>query len=272
MQSTLTKQPKLELHQTDDRPLNVLILDDLDTDRVRLRRLCRKSGLEFDLFEAEDLKGFREVLDNNRIDIAFLDYRLAMDNGLDALKILTTHEDQVHAIPIMVTSVEDPHVIVEAMRSGCADYLTKEELSVEAVRKSVASAFERRMLIAALNEAQSSRNAMRMSVSRIAKTCGPEIRSIMSGTIRHIRTIKQRGTLEAHVSDNFSKLEQSCMEIFRFLDELKALLDGRQQESDDGSRALIRRPVRQALPAPGDRNVTAAAQDEPLKEQATSDA
>jgi DNA-binding NarL/FixJ family response regulator len=270
MQSTLTQQPKLELHNTDDRPLNVLILDDLDTDRVRLRRLCRKSGLEFELFEAEDLRGFREVLDTHRIDIAFLDYHLSMDNGLDALKILTAHEDQVHAIPIMVTSVEDPHVIVEAMRSGCADYLTKEELSVEAVRKSVASAFERRMLIAALNEAQSSRNAMRMSVSRIAKTCGPEIRSIMSGTIRHIRTLKQRGMLEGHVSENFSKLERSCMDIFRFLDDLKGLLEGKQPENDDEPRALTRRPVRQALPAPRDTHMAVTAQDENQKEQATS--
>ncbi len=272
MQSTLTQQPKLELHNSDDRPLNVLILDDLDTDRVRLRRLCRKSGLEFELFEAEDLNGLREVLNNNRIDVAFLDYHLAMDTGLDALKILTAHEDQVHAIPIMVTSVEDPHVIVEAMRSGCADYLTKEELSVEAVRKSVASAFERRMLIAALNEAQSSRNAMRMSVSRIAKTCGPEIRSIMSGTIRQIRSLKQRGKLEENVSENFSKLERSCMDIFRFLDELKALLDGRQLESEDAPRAITTRPVRQVQPAPRDSCAAVAAELGTQKEQATSGA
>ncbi len=237
MQPMQAVQPPLVLQGDENRLLNVLILDDLQADRMRLRRFCRKAGMEFELYEAEDLKSFREVLDAHTIDIAFLDYHLAMETGLDALRILTAHEDQVEAIPIMVTSVDRHDVVVEAMRSGCADYLTKEELSVAAIRKSVTSAFERRILIAALNEAQSSRNAMRLSVSRFANTCGPEIRSVMSATIRHVRSLRHQDGLNSHFVQNLSDLEHSCIDVFGFLDEMRSLLDGRAKTAEIGQES-----------------------------------
>ena len=229
--NVLNSQPlaPLDLGRDETRPLNVLILDDIETDRLRLRRFCRKAGLEFELFEAEDLQGFRAILDSHKIDLAFLDYHLAMDTGLDALKILTAHEDQVDTVPIMVTSVDRYDVAVEAMREGCADYITKEELSVDAIRKSIASAFERRILIAALHEAQSSRHAIRMSVARIAKTCGPEIRTVMSATIRHVRTLRREPGVNPNFAENLTKLERNCTDIFGFLDDVKALLDGQSE-------------------------------------------
>ena len=257
MQTALKKQPTLELYKSDDRPLNVLILDDLETDRVRLRRFCRKAGLEFQLHQAEDLKGFRAILDEHPIDIAFLDYHLALENGIDALKILTAHEDQVDAIPIMVTSVDRYDVVVDAMRSGCADYLTKEELSVDAIRKSITSAFDRRILIAALNEAQSSRNAMRLSVARIARTCGPEIRSTMAGTIRHVRSLRRQTGVTPTVTENLTKLERSCLDIFSFLDDIKALLDGKPESETEIPLIPVFRKIevaRRETPVPTDGN------------------
>ena len=149
-----------------NRIFNVLFLDDQEADRMRIRRFLRKAGLEFRDFEAHDLATFRDQLDDNIMDLVFIDYHLDMENGIDALRHLISHEDQANALPIMVSSVDRHDVVIEAMRMGCADYLVKEELSVDAVRKSVASAFERKILIAAISESQTSRHAMRMAVSR----------------------------------------------------------------------------------------------------------
>ncbi|SIS76140.1 Response regulator receiver domain-containing protein [Roseivivax lentus] len=208
-----------------EAPLHILVLDDLEADRARLRRLCRKAGLEFVLHEVSDLAGMRDLLDRQEIDIAFLDYHLEMHTGLDALKLLIGHEDQVNAIPIMITSVDRHDIAVEAMRKGCADYLTKEELSVDALRKSVTSAFERRLLIAALGEAQSSRSEMHLSILRFARTCGPQIREVLGSTLMQVRALKRAQATDAQVRETLMVLEQSCGDIFAFLDDVQSLMD-----------------------------------------------
>lgn len=218
-------EPLVVAHSEAKPVLDVLILDDFEADRMRLRRFCRKAGLDFELHEAEDLESFRQIINTKKMDLVFLDYHLAMDNGLDALRILQAQEDQVDAIPIMITSVDRYDVAVQSMRMGCADYLTKEELSVESIRKSIVSAFERRILISALNESRSSHHAMRVSVDRLSKTCGPEIRSILAATLRHARTLRASDLLSSNVRSSLGGLEKSCGQIYSFLDEVSGLLE-----------------------------------------------
>lgn len=220
--------------------LKVLILDDQEADRVRIKRLLRKAGLDFTLYEAADIASFREQLDRGEMDLVFLDYYLDMETGLDALKLLIAHEDQAKALPIMVTSLDRVDVAVEAMRGGCADYLIKEQLSVEAIRKSVTSAFERSILISALSEAQSSRQALRVSVGRFARTCGPEIRSVLAGTLRHARAARQHAEGNPHFAANLSKLEGSCHDIFAFFDSLVALLENLEGKPETRDRLLAK--------------------------------
>lgn len=219
-------EPLVVPHSAAKPVLDVLILDDFEADRMRLRRFCRKAGLDFELHEAEDIESFRQIINTTKMDLVFLDYHLAMDTGLDALRLLQAQEEQVDAIPIMITSVDRYDIAVESMRMGCADYLTKEELSVESIRKAIVSAFERRILISALNESHSSQHAMRVSVSRIAKTCGPEIRSVLAATLRHVRTMRASDLLSSNVRGSLNGLEKSCGQIYGFLDEVSGLLEG----------------------------------------------
>ena len=239
-----TLQDPLEVaHSGTKTVLDVLILDDLEADRMRLRRFCRKAGLDFELHEAHDLASFRKCIDTQKMDLVFLDYHLAMETGLDALQLLQAQEDQIDAIPIMVTSVDRYDTAVEAMRAGCADYLTKEELSVESIRKTIISAFERRILISALNESHSSQHALRVSISRIAKTCGPEIRAVLAATLRHVRTLRSADMLSTNVKSSLGGLEKSCGQIYTFLDEISGLAEAEK------TTALQSAPP-QALPTP----------------------
>ena len=225
MLSNTLPEPLIVAHSESKTVLDVLILDDLEADRMRLRRFCRKAGLDFELHEAHDIESFRKAINSKKMYLVFLDYHLAMDTGLDALRLLQAQEDQVDAIPIMITSFDRYDIAVEAMRAGCADYLTKEELSVEAIRKSIISAFERRILISALNESHSEQHAMRVSVARMANTCGPEIRSVLAATLRHTRTLRAADMLSGNVRSSLAGLEKSCGQIYGFLDEVSALLE-----------------------------------------------
>ena len=114
--------------------LNILSVDDDQIDRMRLKKTCQKAGLSIEFHEAANLHEMRTKLDEIYFDLIFLDHNLGMDTGLDALKIVMCHEDQVQAIPIMLTSSTDYQIAVDAMRQGCADYIVKEELSDSSVR------------------------------------------------------------------------------------------------------------------------------------------
>ncbi|WP_425101571.1 response regulator [Tropicibacter sp. S64] len=226
-----TAAPQMQYAPEQDvtEPLKVLFLDDQQPDRNRLKRFCRKAGLKFQPYDAANLDEFRAILDQDVMDIVFLDYYLDMETGFDALKILTAHEEQVDAVPIMVTSVARHDIAVEVMRNGCADYLTKEELSIESVRKSIVSALERSILIAAIGQATSPRAAMRVSMTRVSKTCGPEIRAVLAATLRHVRGLRNSTQSQSTMAANLDALEKSCSDINIFLDEIKEILDGHSE-------------------------------------------
>jgi len=201
-----------------------LILDDSEVDRMRLRKLCANAGMDLDIHEAVTIKDMRAHLDRMSYDLVFLDHHLEMETGLEALKVLAAHPDQSDALPIMVTSVTDHNIAVEAMREGCADYLVKEELSVEALRKSITSAIERRILLAALSEARAFQANVHKTIHRFVHSCGPEMRSIMSGMLRQIRTIKMRNDRDVHLGTSLTALETGCKDLFTFLDDLTTVV------------------------------------------------
>lgn len=209
--------------------LNILSVDDDEIDRLRLKKLCRKAGMEAAFFEAANLDEMRQLLDQEQYDLVFLDHNLGMDTGLDALKLLLTHEDQVQAVPIMLTSVTSYQTAVEAMRRGCADYIVKEELSVDALIKSIASSIERRALYGQLSSARASENELRRIFQRFIVGCGPDLRLLLSRTLAGVRVVKSQARQDDSVSptllSDMSLLERGCKDLVAFMDDLDSVIE-----------------------------------------------
>jgi DNA-binding NtrC family response regulator len=219
--------------------LSVLIVDDEEVDRQRLHSFCQKAGLRFDVSEAANIAQLRERLDEKAFDFVFLDYHLGMETGLEALHVLTSHEEQDNAVPIMVTSVGQSNIIIEAMRSGCADYLIKDEISVESLRKSVSSALERRILLAALSRERAVRRIAAATVDRISRSCAPDMRRILSTMTRRLRTIQSANPSCVVLRGEVLVLSGSCGELFGFLDELCAMFDAEPNSIEEKSAVIL---------------------------------
>lgn len=200
--------------------VTALILDDDPSDRLRLIRFCVKSGLNIEPIEVASIDEMRPILDQNAFDLIFIDYHLGLETGLDALKVVVKHPKQVAAASIMVTSVTEYGIAVEAMRSGCSDYLNKEELSIAGLRKSITSAIERKILLAALSNELDFRASMKQSLKRFAESSGAEMRSMMSTMLRRIRTMRRHGDEDENLMMDISILERSCNEMFDYLGDL----------------------------------------------------
>ncbi|WP_323777664.1 response regulator [Leisingera sp.] len=213
--------------------LNILSVDDDEIDRLRLNKLCRKAGMKAEFFEAANLEEMRQQLEVEQFDLVFLDHNLGMDTGLDALKILLTHEEQVQAVPIMLTSMTNYQIAVEAMRRGCADYIVKEELSADTLIKSIASAIERRALYGQLSSARTTEKEFRRIFKRFIVGCGPDLRLLLSRTLAGVRMVKtqarQDDTVPSAILSDVSLLERSCKDLVVFMDDLESVISDTQE-------------------------------------------
>ncbi|UWQ49011.1 response regulator [Leisingera caerulea] len=223
--------------------LNILSVDDDEVDRLRLNKLCRKAGMTAEFHEAANLDEMRQQLDTEQFDLVFLDHNLGMDTGLDALKQLVTHEDQVQAVPIMLTSATNYHIAVEAMRRGCADYIVKDELTTDSLMKSIASALERRALYGQLSSARASEKELKRIFQRFIVGCGPDLRLLLRRTLAGVRVIKsqarQDGGVPPAVLSDVSMLERSCKDLVVFMDDLDSVIEDTREFTAKASPNLL---------------------------------
>lgn len=115
--------------------LKILIVDDDQIDRENIRRCF--SGFYEDIAFTEAETG-REALDNiasEEFNCIFLDYLLPDLDGLAVLKKACAKDPKLPPAPIvMLTGQGNENVVIEAIRSGAQDYLTKDNITPEAMR------------------------------------------------------------------------------------------------------------------------------------------
>lgn len=110
-----------------------LILDDCEVDRMRMRRLIEDAELPFDLVEADTLEAMECALDSRDFDLILIDFYLGGCTGFDALEMLGKTAGKA-PVPIMVTGDEQTDIAVQAIKMGCADYLSKTSLSPDRLK------------------------------------------------------------------------------------------------------------------------------------------
>ncbi len=121
--SSNKKQSKME------ETLEILIIDDDEVDRMAVRRLLKKAGVQLEVKEAGTCAEAITILKENTFDCVFLDYRLPDYNGLELVKQIQALEVRVPLI--VLTGQGDEQVAVEIMKAGASDYLSKSWLSPE---------------------------------------------------------------------------------------------------------------------------------------------
>src|SRR5579859_8012761 len=112
-------------------PLNILIIDDDEVDRMTVRRALNSQARTTHLTEAVDASEALTALNETQVpfNCIILDYRLP---GTDGLSLLRRIRRQDMVVPvIMMTGQHDERLIVEIMRAGATDYLSKSNLTPE---------------------------------------------------------------------------------------------------------------------------------------------
>jgi DNA-binding NarL/FixJ family response regulator len=204
--------------------VSILIVDDHQFDRQRMRRLCGQLDFDTYLVEAEDLQSMGTALDRDKFDLVILDYSLPDGNGLHAVSAIKKHSAHRRAAIIMVTGQEQAEIAIEAMKRGCSDYIDKNVLSVESLRRASVNALQKSALSAGIETQELLRIRVEKVLQHFTQECVLEIKPMLSRMMRQLRQLGDNaGTFNAQTH---GELETSCMRLWEFLTDLEGF-DGK---------------------------------------------
>ena len=110
-------------HKVKDKPVPILIVDDVGMVRQTLMRMLRVG--KFDVLEAANAEEAVRILDENEPSLIILDVKMP---GVDGIKFCgeLKQAERTKNIPIlMCTAMTERSFVVRALQAGASDYIVK---------------------------------------------------------------------------------------------------------------------------------------------------
>ena len=102
---------------------NVLIVDDLEIERITTRRILEKEG--YRVYEASDGKRGLELAKEKLPDLILMDVVMPETNGFQALRMLKKDPSTKHIPVVMVTTKDREPDRMNADDNGASGYVVK---------------------------------------------------------------------------------------------------------------------------------------------------
>jgi len=117
--------------------LNILMIDDDHGDARMVERYLEEIESEWSVrFNHVNLhENVHELLRDDDYHVVFLDFEMGAKNGLDVLR--TIRDDDYRRPVVMLTGKGNERIAAEAFRHEANDYLAKEDLSAEELKRSI---------------------------------------------------------------------------------------------------------------------------------------
>lgn len=184
---------------SDNRPLEILIIDDNKVDRVAIKRSLNSIGLGKDavIHEADSGRAGLDFIDKKNIDCVFLDYRLPDMDGLALLKQLYDPKTDLAKSPVvMLTGQGSEAVMLEALRWGAQDYLLKDNITPTALNIAVKKAQELFELKQSRRHAEEQLHHMRKleAVGQLTSGIAHDFNNLLTVVLGNLHLLRERIT------------------------------------------------------------------------------
>ena len=137
----------------DELLIRALLVEDSPSDAELFQRLFLHAAAgKWNLAHVERLSEAIELCRECTFDIALLDLRLPDSDGLDTVTQFCTAIPNVPAI--VLTAFDDEELARQAMSKGAQDYLVKDQLTIQSLRRTVHYAFERSQILKRLKDSE----------------------------------------------------------------------------------------------------------------------
>ena len=101
----------------------ILIVDDASFMRTVLKDIIKSNGLASEVYEAADGVEGVKLYQKTRPDLVTMDVNMPRADGIQALRAIL--KINPNAKVVMVTAIEEKHVVQDAMKLGARDYVVK---------------------------------------------------------------------------------------------------------------------------------------------------
>ena len=173
--------------------LEILLVEDDDVDEENIARLLRKFVEPPVLTVAHSLAQARVRLQQGRFDCVLLDYHVEGQIGLDLIPDILQHRNEICPI-ILISLLESQRLIVEAMRTGVVDYVSKAALGLEELRAAIDTAYAR------AREEQSRRDFAARTEAALEDARALQIESLRNAAQQAERENRAKGMFVANMS------------------------------------------------------------------------
>ena len=134
---TMAKEPK--------EHIQILLFEDNSADADLVSEYLELSNLSFDILLVKRLADGLQALKGQTFDLVLLDLSLPDSSGIDTLKAVSAVARA--EVIIVLTGADDEQLSLKALQAGAQDYLFKDRLSGEVLRRSIRYAIERANLL-----------------------------------------------------------------------------------------------------------------------------
>lgn len=199
----------------------LLVVDDEDGPRQSLRVIFKE---DYQILMASDGPSAIALAQNQRIDVAVLDIRMAGMSGIEVLERLKFVDPAIEVV--MMTAFETTDTIRQALRLRACDYINK-PFDISTMRAAVAKAMQRRTLEGELNTNSEKLQALLSELQnqrveeQMAHTRGEIYASIIHDINGPLTVISGFVQLLNQRIGNATQLEQNDLEFVR--DRLKTI-------------------------------------------------
>ena len=203
--------------------INAIVLEDNHFDRQAMERVVDRSELVISLTFVETLAELSRKIGEREFDVAIVDFRLPDGTGFDALKLISQSNLNAKCAGVMVASEAEATVAVSAMKSGCADYIVKDDLSPATLRRAITSAKQKANLKSRLNEAGKKLVTLRGALREHGETSNSIVRPLMQRSLTQLRAIEFEASQSGneHMRHRFEVLLENLNEVLSFCETLE---------------------------------------------------
>ncbi len=203
--------------------INLLLLEDNVVDQEALARTASKTDLRLSLTFCATIGEMTECLAGQAFDVAVLDFQLPDGNGLEAQKLVSQSPLNSECATIMVATEAEITIAVAAMKSGCSDFIAKDDLTPATLRRAIISARQKSELRARVTEAGRKLVSLRAVLREHCEMSKSVIRPLMRRSLAQINALEFANGQAGHAGADvrLDIINENCREVLTLCDSIE---------------------------------------------------
>ncbi|MFK7743812.1 MAG: response regulator [Roseobacter sp.] len=196
----------------------ILIVENQRFDRMRLRRLIETLDFDTLVVQVDCLETMKKTLQNDPFDLIILNDDLPDGTGLQALDLVFQDAFNRTAATVLVTHEKEADSAIEALKRGLGDYITKEDLTHEALRRATINALQKSKRRADGQSQISQRQLVQSLSERFSHDGDDALKQVLSQLMRQLRELRETQDLPAvETGARYGGIDKSCMQLWDLL-------------------------------------------------------